>query len=187
LLDKKLIFQLYKRRHTQAEIARTMGVTRQRIHQILRNYQSGGTNTKWRIKMLENDCQICYDKAVILHHIDHNSHNNSENNLLPVCCRCHIELHRGGKHNTFKHVLTFICRICGKRFQRPKGWKAKGYYCSYKCMGKSQELKGKWSRNYSECVVCHRNDIIYQGQGMCNNCYARYWYRKNKKENEELL
>ena len=44
---------------------------------------------------IEKTCRICGSKRNIdIHHNDGNFHNNSLENLIPVCRSCHIKLHR---------------------------------------------------------------------------------------------
>jgi len=39
-------------------------------------------------------CQICNEKkSVEIHHIDKNRENNSKDNLLFICKKCHVRLH----------------------------------------------------------------------------------------------
>lgn len=187
MLDKVLILELRRKNHTQVQIAEIMGVSRQRIHQILKDYISGGYRSRKKLRILNGGCKICHEKATILHHIDHNSHNNKLKNLLPVCIKCHHRLHRGDKRDTIKNFTTYICQACGKSFKRDYGSAYKGLFCSNKCKGKSMELKEKWSIKYSECFVCGRNDILHASKGMCKNCYSRYRYYKKKEEELSYL
>ena len=38
-----------------------------------------------------NELEYCID----IHHIDHNKDNNSDENLVALCCNCHQRIHRG--------------------------------------------------------------------------------------------
>lgn len=46
-------------------------------------------------------CPICgwneYPEAFVIHHIDHNRHNNDLSNLIVLCRNCHFLVHRGLK------------------------------------------------------------------------------------------
>lgn len=45
--------------------------------------------------------------------------------------------------NTYqkRNKLELICKVCGKKFYRPKSWlnQKKGYYCSLECRNKDDE------------------------------------------------
>ncbi len=185
MLDIKLISQLRKKEHTYADIGRIVGVSRQRIHQILNKYTTRGYLSKKMKKFRDKGCGICRGKAIMLHHIDRNSHNNDIKNLLPVCLKCHGELHKGEKYkNTIRHFYIYICQQCDKRFKKIRGYGSKMKFCSTKCMGDFNKLesRGMWSKNYSECVVCYKTTKKHQGLGMCVNCYASYLRRKKREE-----
>lgn len=49
-----------------------------------------------RLKVLKTAkglCQICNEKAVIVHHIDGSFSNHETNNLIPLCGHCHCTVH----------------------------------------------------------------------------------------------
>lgn len=54
-----------------------------------------------RKEVLERDgyeCQLCGNAdKIIVHHIDKNKKNNSQKNLVTLCRRCHLDIHRLGK------------------------------------------------------------------------------------------
>ena len=77
-------------------------------------------------------CEICGEtKNIDVHHKDYNYNNNSPQNLMLVCRRCHLKLHR--KKNT--------CVLCGKPV------KGHGYcnlhYIRWKKYGDSLYYQGK--------------------------------------------
>ena len=91
---------IYDKTHSYAKTARVLGVTRQRIHQIINNYitmtHKNRFNLYKKIYFLHNPmlCFICKkNKFTEMHHIDKNCHNNSLDNLLPVCKLCHMNFH----------------------------------------------------------------------------------------------
>ena len=184
MLDKKLILQLYKKRHSYAQISRIMSVSRQRIHQILTGYHAGLSRTKQGKKIIESDCKICYGRAASIHHIDRNPKNNRPQNLLSICNSCHYELHRGEKRHRFTHYKFYLCLWCGKRFRRTIGYSnGISKFCSRKCFGQYQTIENsknkKWSRKYFECVVCQRTNYEHTALGMCSKCYTHVKYIKS--------
>jgi len=89
------------------QIDKVFGISRQRVQQIIGGYDKLNINLSYSpngyyatIKqlVLERDkyeCQKCsaMDK-LIAHHIDGDNHNNKLSNLITLCNRCHLALHR---------------------------------------------------------------------------------------------
>ena len=50
-------------------------------------------------------CQMCWksqgDRALSIHHIDYNKKNCNPDNLISLCCKCHIILHRSKKFDKY--------------------------------------------------------------------------------------
>ncbi len=121
------------------------GVSRQRVHQILSGYQrlnnSGSYSNGWYFKLKElvmerddNKCQRCdSEDNLLVHHQDSNDRNNDLLNLITLCNKCHLDLHRpeAGSKNTDK----MSCDKCGSIKVAKKGFtwlahkKEQVYYC----------------------------------------------------------
>jgi len=87
---------MFKNNQSYAEIGRTLGVSRQRIHQIVNNYKNTGRADRIkRYRELGEICALCQkNKTVNLHHKDFDNTNDSINNLIPICKECHYQLHK---------------------------------------------------------------------------------------------
>ena len=90
---------LYQELHSYSEVGRLLGLSRQRVHQLVTNYVTitgfyHNSERKIQIfnKLRKKLCK-CNNKSVVLHHLDGNSRNNNFSNLLPVCLSCHMRLH----------------------------------------------------------------------------------------------
>lgn len=169
MLDRKLILLMFENNQSYAQIARSLGVSRQRIHQILTDYVSIGKYLKYKPKrrrykksfankldkLLLKNCQICKrNPSTMIHHKDHNSHNNTLENLISICPVCHYNLHLG-----------------------ETGKKLYNYKSKFK----------PWSKTYIKCAVCGDNKSKHRAFGLCSSCYCRYWkFQKRKKEQENL-
>lgn len=95
MIDKQLTTLLYDNGHGYTEIASIFKVSRQRIHQIVKNYKHHGKDGRLKkYKLLGQRCQICKQPSKTLHHIDKDNNNDSVDNLMPVCTSCHKELHK---------------------------------------------------------------------------------------------
>ncbi len=94
-------------------------LSRQRRHQILREYNNTGRKP-YRKNLYElsfgDICKVCnVSKSIELHHKDGNNKNETVDNLIPVCKKCHMLAHkilRKGK----RHRLD-VCYICKKEYK----------------------------------------------------------------------
>lgn len=113
----ELIKQKYQELNfSYAETSRFFGISRQRVHQIVKGYRSFATahahstyvykgNKRWGLKskVWFDNCRVCYkNKTIAVHHIDGNSRNNNIDNLVSVCLKCHHSFHKGSPHQSRK-------------------------------------------------------------------------------------
>ncbi len=93
------MYRLYtQEKLSMVEIAKSMGVSRQRVHQVLTGYKSfskSGLTFAKHPKLSTGRCEGCGGKATNVHHKDGNSRNNNESNLVPLCKKCHNTAHFG--------------------------------------------------------------------------------------------
>lgn len=95
-LDHELILLFYEKGYTQSIIARKLNVSRNRINQILTGYRTlGNKERQYFQKKLSKKCNFCEKKREHIHHIDHDSKNNTLDNLMPLCRSHHSQIHRG--------------------------------------------------------------------------------------------
>lgn len=79
------------------------------------NYQKRLNIDAETYKKITKSCVICgFDKVVDLHHLDHNTKNNSENNLIGLCPNHHKMLHR------FEHKKEILEKLKENGFNVPK-------------------------------------------------------------------
>jgi len=91
--DKNEIEELYNQGFFYADIARMMGVSRQRIHQIVKGYSNTGRKNRGIKYRNWGSCEGCGGRAVVLHHKDYDNSNDSLDNLERLCVRCHGKRH----------------------------------------------------------------------------------------------
>lgn len=89
---KEEIHKLHQEGLGYSEIASNFNISRQRVHQIITGYRTISP-LKWKMKLLSEGCKKCSGKAMNIHHIDKNSHNNEITNLMPLCIKCHKKIH----------------------------------------------------------------------------------------------
>jgi predicted DNA-binding protein YlxM (UPF0122 family) len=139
MLDKQTITLMYQHNQTYASIARTLGVSRQRIHQIIKNYHNLGKKDREKKYKNFDICLVCkIKKAIYFHHIDFDNTNDSEKNLLPICKICHSKLHARRKRDTVvlreKWSRDYeVCINCLKNSNKHSGHGlcTKCYYSKY--------------------------------------------------------
>jgi predicted DNA-binding protein YlxM (UPF0122 family) len=75
---------------TLEQIGKIFNVTRQRIFQCIKKFKLVD-----KIKNRDNNCcAICFKKDKLnIHHIDCNTDNNKEKNLITLCYKCHVKVH----------------------------------------------------------------------------------------------
>jgi len=152
--NKGKMSELRKRGFSYGAIGKIFGISRQRAHQITSDYKSTANRPIWLNKFFEtilqerdnNTCQICGEKAVLIHHIDKNNSNNNPTNLISLCNNCHLNLHRPTEQSK-KARTEKECLSCGKKFMvLPSGISRK--YCGQKC----------WNLNHSKVLAEKRKD-----------------------------
>jgi transcriptional regulator with XRE-family HTH domain len=66
------------------------------VHDKVFEYENHYAMKKNRIKVLENSrftCQYCGGTATEVHHKDRSKNNHAPDNLIPVCHKCHMQIH----------------------------------------------------------------------------------------------
>jgi hypothetical protein len=94
MTDKDEIRKMYNNNYPYSYIAKIMGISKQRVHQIIKGY--GHTGRSGRDKYYKNMgmCDECKkNPATELHHIDGNTKNDVSENLMKICYPCHKKLH----------------------------------------------------------------------------------------------
>lgn len=85
-----------------ADIAELVGLSRQRVYQIISGYGQAGSNSSTRVEIRKaifardnKQCQLCsHADSIVIHHIDGNDRNNDTTNLITLCPSCHIRYHK---------------------------------------------------------------------------------------------
>ena len=122
----EVIEQLRGQRKTYKEIATILGVSKQRIHQIYKNYETLDPKISQRIKKQNgNKCEICgTDENLEVHHKDRNTKNNNIENLNVFCDKHHkfiekeIKRLQGIKKDSLgTNYKENICQKCNKKYK----------------------------------------------------------------------
>lgn len=109
---------LYKEMNSYSKVARFLGISKQRVHQAVSGYKNTGRRGRSKkYEDLNSFCMLCLKNSMKnLHHIDGDNKNDSIDNLLPVCTKCHGEIHKalGSIKKMEKgHIYKKLCLCCG--------------------------------------------------------------------------
>lgn len=96
--------ELHKNGATFTEIARQLGISRQRAHQLVTGYRTYGISTIKKFPHFSEICGDCSNPAKDTHHIDGNSANNSPVNLVRLCKPCHYNIHKKMRQTDSEYV-----------------------------------------------------------------------------------
>jgi len=162
--------QLKKKGLSYGSIGELFSISRQRVHQLISGYitpnQRKYPKYKWLVKLFESilerdnyKCQICKEKAQLVHHIDKDNSNNNPNNLVSLCNKCHLKLHFPNKitewgkrrmiEKNTKEKIKKKCLNCNKEFKVLPS--SKQIFCSRKCSG---AYRYKNSGQITKCKYC---------------------------------
>ena len=95
---KQKLIELRNKGYSYTQIGRLFDISSQRVHQILSGYKNNQELSLVRQGIFERDkfqCQKCEaTNDLLLHHLDKNNKNNNPRNLITLCGKCHLNLHR---------------------------------------------------------------------------------------------
>ncbi len=103
---KEKIISLYDKGLSLNAIGELLGISRQRVWQIIHNkkhithYEKDPYYIEEVLKRDNYKCVLCSDdKNCIVHHIDGNTLNNTFKNRITLCRSCHTKIHNKEKFN----------------------------------------------------------------------------------------
>lgn len=97
LEKKKYIFIAVSKGYSYQQIGIDLGISRQRVHQIYKDYRTGYPKDVQHFLDMVRDapCEICQStENIIVHHIDKNREHNGAYNLMSLCKNCHYSIHK---------------------------------------------------------------------------------------------
>lgn len=69
---------------------------------------------KKEIKVNNEKCEKCQiKKAILVHHIDKDRSNNTDNNLMKLCHLCHMKIHHPQLEGKREYGQKHQCEFCG--------------------------------------------------------------------------
>ncbi len=165
-----LIQQLREQRKTYKEIAKILGISKQRIHQIYKNYKTLELEASQKIKKQNgNKCEICgTNENLEIHHKDRNTKNNNPENLNVFCSKHHGFIEKEMKRflgikrdslgkGMYTTYIEKICPQCNKEFSLSKNSGIK--FCSKQCHLKYYKAK----KVFIICKTCGKKSSIELG------------------------
>jgi 5-methylcytosine-specific restriction endonuclease McrA len=135
---------LRSHRWTYAQIGQLLGISRQRVHQVLKNYTQVDPHLLARVRAIQGHaCVICDSHEHLeVHHIDGQRTNNAIENLATLCRSCHYRIESKDRKTRDTEVRYFPKRVpyetrtcartgCQERFSVNKNLSKK--FCSKVC------------------------------------------------------
>jgi len=172
-----IIKKLRQERYSYREIGEKLGISKQRVHQVFRNYNTSPyKNDKFKeivLKYVGNSCKECGSKENLeIHHIDGNRNNNKFNNLERLCRKCHrkkeIIIYYNGKETERNRGKYKGCKVCGEKiWVVPCQKNLNKEFCSRKCLGiysRKEYQHGTiqmYRRRKCHCVLCKKANTDY--------------------------
>lgn len=196
--EKEKIKKMYTNGSKSREIASIFGISRQRAEQIKEGREVINKDLRTKIiKKYNYECQIqkkCngvnYKRKLEIHHIDIDSSNNNEENLIPVCKECHTFFH--------KIIKEFEkCSICFKTIYQliKKNYSFNGKFYGNICKEcwKKQKIlnKSNFSRKFEYCKECKSLKNKHHINGICVVCWkenhkkGKYWFGKIRSNKDK--
>jgi len=178
-VGKERIKETYEQTRSYAETGKLLGISRQRVHQVVANYRNFGIerfNKKERAIFSDRqECEVCQkEKATVIHHRDLNNANDDTANLLPVCKKCHNILHSGRTYVTKNTGQP--CKGCNRIFDQEFKHEGKGQ--CYRCL-RGVQPRRKLSEHCVGCGKMFTSEFKHASRDMCGACYQRYLYTSN--------
>lgn len=202
------IIDSYREIGSFTKVALIFGLSKQRIHQIVTNYNFTGRGHKRSRKIAKlydnlGNCIDCGKKAKVLHHIDFINEHDDLFNLAPLCNKCHTKRHLEHNEKVFGDEK---CIVCGDILVRDKRVNDKICVACYQY--KKNHERHPVERNVirqkfypKNCIVC---GIVTIGKkrwhGKCSKCFAvernatqrqkdyrKEYYHRKWEENKELF
>jgi len=149
------ILEIYKNLWSYTTTGKLVGLSRQRIHQIVAEYKNTGSKGRkqkylW-FNFTHTTCYLCRKtKVSILHHIDFNNSNDKISNLIPLCKKCHIKVHRRHRNGNGYKPRKGLCVDCNIKFSNKNKHWAKGRctHCYYKFLWRTNPKRREYARKY---------------------------------------
>lgn len=162
------VFEIYSQTHSFAATGAILGVSRQRVHQIIKGYKNFGRKNREKLydSTFKENCEKCLNKpSVALHHIDGDNLNDDRTNLISLCLKCHSEEH-------IKHVFCKNCKTVFSEFNKKQRYGLCSD-CFREASSKKELPHLQWNERRPYCIKCKRTSIPHKAKGECNTCYVQ--------------
>lgn len=182
------IIETYKRLKSYSKVSKIFDLSKQRIHQIVKKYRNFGRKNRLDIynAIWQPICKNCRkEKTELLHHKDFNNENENIDNLIPLCRKCHTNIHI--QYN-IKLKNNYICSVCHRK-QSKNVKVSKNLICVTCLAWKNTQKKRKTTLKIyrqvdypKRCLKCNNTTIKNKRiRGICLKCRSKEYYSKHKE------
>lgn len=179
--NKDTIILLYIQLHSYSRTANQLGISRQRVHQVVRNYHNFGREKRLKLySFFKEICEVCLVfPSKHFHHKNGDNTNDTKENLVSVCIKCHQKIHQDMRENRPNRN----CYTCGKEYS--SSYKTNKNLCNlcrtYISRKRTYSILRKFELT-DKCITC--NERFRKGdnriKNMCRRCFDHTPERKEK-------
>lgn len=191
MIDREYIKGLYLQLRSYQGVGDKVGLSRQRVHQIVSDYRTHRFSNKHYFRIMaacDHKCVQCgKPNPTVFHFKDFNCNNRDDSNIMPVCSVCQGILMQGRSKKT--KYFNQPCYRCEKIMDR-KPLKPGGRGFCTSCVAYLSLCKKRGyiahpyphtynrSRIGTPCVECGKIIKRRSSLGHCMTCYSRFRYHK---------
>lgn len=174
----KVLYSIY---HSYTIVAEKVKLSKQRIHQIVKNYHNFGYQGREKLyrKTWKPICELCNNKTKVLHHKDFDNTNDTIENLQSLCGKHHAQAHKA--HN--RKIYASRCSSCNRKFgTEVNDYRLKEGLCNCCHSIKNGTTNGKNLFYPNTCIDCGAETKGKKRKlKRCERCFARFRYATNEK------
>lgn len=89
----KAVIRVYKQTGSYTQTAKIFKLPYSCIWKKVNNYYNTGRKGREKKYIGKERCDICRVRTEVLHHIDFDNTNDKDDNLQPLCMKCHKLIH----------------------------------------------------------------------------------------------
>lgn len=166
---------------SRKKLRKETGISRQRLHQILKGYTTLMPEKREKIAKLIDltRCANCrnHQEKIQIHHKNHNSKDNTIENLLPLCRKCHYAEHVSIR---IKEAILIYknCSSCKNSYSQDVIPSRSNPTLCCRCQENLRRIANQsstrmWFKPKEKCIDCGNPRIR---ETYCSKCFKKWKY-----------